>query len=177
MTRLTTVLMIAGLLTSLLGTSCATRKNDKNSETMTQELKPSGMPSPPAIVYKTKGDYDHLVPVILSGDKLKVVSFPAQSDIKINDKFPYPDKLEDGYLLDNRGINQNAAFLKFTYEDYYNMDNIPTAERLINYILDNDPFVEIYEVGRLSSFKDPVNEINQIIKNGGLDKMKNLRGK
>lgn len=157
------------LLGSVMFVACATQKNEKKSETMNEEKGPSiGVPSPPAIVYKTKGDYDKLVPVILSEDKKRVVSFPAQSDIRINDRFPYPDKLEDGYLLDNRGINQNAAFLRFTYEDYYNMDNIPTADRLIRYIEDDDPFVEMYDVGRRGSFSNPVEEINKMISEGKL---------
>lgn len=136
-----------------------------------------GLSSPPAIVYKTKEDYAQLVPVILSADKKKIVSFPAQSDIRINDNFPYPDALEDGYWLDNRGINKHAAFLKFSYEDYYNMDNIPTAERLMNYIADDDPFIEMYEVGRRGQFKNLVEDINQMIREGKLTEMKNLLDK
>ncbi|MBE0637163.1 MAG: hypothetical protein IH598_01420 [Bacteroidales bacterium] len=174
MIRSFTFLLTAALMGLVLVFSCATQKNDKKSETVKQEIKPSGVPSPPAIVYKTKEDYHQLVPVILSADKKKIVSFPAQSDIRINEKFPYPDPLENGYLLDNRGINQHAAFLKFSYEDYYNMDNIPTAERLMNYILDDDPFIEMYEVGRRSQFKNLIEEINQMIKEGKLSEMKNL---
>lgn len=136
-----------------------------------------GLSSPPAIVYKTKEDYSQLVPVILSADKKKIVSFPAQSDIRINDNFPYPDALEDGYWLDNRGISQHAAFLKFSYEDYYNMDNIPTAERLMNYIVDDDPFIEMFEVGRRGQFKNLVEDINQMIREGKLTEMKNLLDK
>ncbi len=144
---------------------------------MTHEIKPAGVPSPPAIVYKTKGDYSRQVPVILSADKKMVVSFPAQSDLRINGKFTYPDVLEHGYLLDNRGINQNTAFLKFTYEDYYNMDNIPTAERLLNYILDDDPFIEMYDFGRRGQFENAVEEINQIILSGKIPEKKSLLDK
>lgn len=173
MTRTVTILILTCMMSSILALSCASRKND--NKTMNQETKPAiGLPSPPAIVYKTNENYDQHVPVILSADKKRVVSFPAQSDIMINGKFSYPDKLEDGYLLDNRGINQHAAFLKFTYEDYYNMDNIPTAERLINYILDDDPFIEIYDAGRRGSFKNPVEEINQMIRLGKTGEWRNL---
>jgi hypothetical protein len=169
MIRSFTSLLIIALMGSVLLVSCATQKKEKKSETMNEENSPSvGVPSPPAIVYKTKGDYEKLVPVILSEDKKRVVSFPAQSDIRMNESFTYPDKLKEGYLLDNRGINQNAAFLKFTYEDYYNMDNIPTAERLIRYVEDADPFVEMYDVGRRGSFSEPVEEINRMITEGKL---------
>ncbi len=84
----------------------------------------------------------------MSVDKTRIISFPDPKDIRIDGNFTYPDELVDGYLLDKRGINEHAAFLKFTYEDYYNMDNIPTAERLMNYILDDDPFIEIYDAGK-----------------------------
>lgn len=143
---------------------------------MSQEIKPIGVPSPPAIVYKTKGDYAKQVPVILSPDNKMVVAFPAQSDLRINGEFTFPDVLEQGYLLDNRGINPNTAFLKFTYEDYYNMDNIPTADRLMNYILDDDPFLEMYDVGRRGQFKNATEEINQMIRSGKILEKKNLIG-
>jgi hypothetical protein len=170
-----TFIAVVGLMGSMFFNSCATKKNDQKSESMTQEMKPAaGVPSPPAIVYKTKENYNLQVPVILSDDKSRIVSFPAQSDIRIDGKYAYPTELVDGYLLDNRGINQNAAFLRFTYEDYYTMDNIPTAARLMNYILDDDPFIEMYEVGRLSNFRNPVEEINKMILDGNLGEKRDL---
>jgi hypothetical protein len=88
--------------------------------------------------------------------------------------FTYPDELVDGYLLDKRGINEHAAFLKFTYEDYYNMDNIPTAERLMNYILDDDPFIEIYDAGKKGQYKNIIDDLNTMILQGKIREMKNL---
>lgn len=175
MNRLTGLFALFAIIGSVMLLSCATSKKDKKTENMIDNSAPMvGVPSPPAIVYKTKENYNKLVPVILSPDKSRIVSFPAQSDIRVNGSFSYPDELVGGYLLDNRGINQHAAFLRFTYEDYYNMDNIPTAERLINYIIDDDPFVEIYEVGRRGDFRNPVEEINTIINAGKLEDKKNL---
>ncbi len=134
----------------------------------------TGVASPPAMIYKTKKDYSKNVPVTLSADKQKVVSYPAQSDIRRGKDFSYPTKLAEGYLLDNRGIGPNTAFLRFTYEDYYNMDNVPTAERLMNYILDDDPFTELYEVGRRGDFENLEDEINEIITGNKLKKFNNL---
>lgn len=133
-----------------------------------------GMASPPAIVYKTRKDYYYNVPVQLSEDKQQIVSYPAQSDIRRGTTFTYPTKLTGGYLLDNRGISVNTAFLRFTYEDYYNMDLAPTAENLMNYIIDDDPFTEFYEVGRRYDYDDIESEINEIIRSGGLTKNTNL---
>lgn len=149
--------------------SCSSSKNsgmNNNGKT--------GVASPPAMVYKTKKDYSKNVPVGLSEDKKRVVSYPAQSDIRKGKEFTYPTKLTDGYLLDNRGIGPNTAFLRFTYEDYYNMDNVPTAERLMNYILDDDPFTELYKVGNRGDFENIETEINELIESNKLKKLKNL---
>lgn len=158
---------------ALITVSCKFGKNI--GETDNKVNKPSvGVASPPVIVYKTKKDYSRNVPVILSEDKLKIVSFPAHNDIKKDNDFVYPTKLNNGYLLDNRGITQHAAFLKFTYEDYYNMDNIPDASLLMNYILDKEPFTEIYQCGRRGDYKNPEEELNQKIETGKLKDCKNL---
>jgi len=158
---------------TMLAVSCNPGKNVNKPGTNAgkQEI---GIATPPVIIYKTKNDYSKNVPVILSEDKSKVISFPAQRDIKKGDDFAYPTPLADGYLLDNRGINQNAAFLKFTYLDYYNMDNVPDAARLMNYILDKEPFTEIYQCGRRGDYKNAEEELNLKIKQGKLKEFKNL---
>jgi hypothetical protein len=153
--------------------SCSSTKNG----TMNQNQSSVGIPSPPAIVYKTKADYFDKVPVTLSDDKTKVIAFPAQSDIRINNNFTYPTKLNDGYLLDNRGISSNTAFLKFSYDDYFTMDNVPTAESLMNYILDDRPFTEFYEIGKLGDYKNPIKELNALIDKEGLKKISNQAAK
>ncbi|MGE5317291.1 MAG: hypothetical protein ACM3ME_04790, partial [Chloroflexota bacterium] len=72
----------------------------------------------PVIIYKTKLDYSLQVPVTLSSDKKTLVSFPAPSDIYYGGDLAYPVKLENGYLLDRRGIDVNTAFTKWTYYEY-----------------------------------------------------------
>lgn len=133
-----------------------------------------GISSPPAVIYKTRKDYSHNVPVTLSEDGSRVVSYPAQSDIRKGNTFTYPTELSDGFLLDNRGISPNTAFLRFTYDDYYNMDNVPTAERMMNYILDKDPITEYYEIGRRGDYEDIEKAMNEIIESNKLKKYKNL---
>jgi hypothetical protein len=133
-----------------------------------------GMASPPAIIYKTKTDYFDKVPVILSDDKTRIVSFPDPRDLRINGEFAYPSKLMDGYLLDNRGIGPNAAFLRFSYEEYCTMDNIPTAERLFNYISEKNPFTEMYQCGNRGNYDEIVAELNLIILAGKIKDCKNL---
>ena len=159
--------MCVFLISGLLLFSCSsTKNNNMNGKT--------GVSSPPAIVYKTRKDYYKNVPVTLSGDKQKIVSYPAPTDIRRGNDFTYPTKLNSGYLLDNRGIGTNTAFLRFTYEDYYNMDNIPSDDRLMEYIIDEDPFLEMYQLGNRGDYKDIEQEINQIIDDNKLKKFTNL---
>jgi hypothetical protein len=154
---------------ALLASCSAAKKSGAN-----QNDGNMGISSPPAVVYKTKKDYAKNVPVTLSEDGSSVVSYPAQSDIRKGDSFAYPTELSEGYLLDNRGISPNTAFLRFTYEDYYNMDNIPTAERLMDYIMDDAPFSEYYEVGLRGDYENIEKAMNEIIEGNKLKKYKNL---
>lgn len=163
-------LVILIFMSGIVLSSCSSVKKSN----MNKNEGSVGVSSPPAIVYKTSGDYFNNVPVVLSADKKKIVSYPAQSDIRKGDDFVYPTKLSEGYLLDNRGISPNAAFLRFSYEDYYNMDNIPTAERLMEYIIDDEPFTEYYEVGKRNDYKDIAEELNTLIEGKKLKKFKNL---
>jgi hypothetical protein len=138
--------------------------NKPNStETLDQQNKETVQAGPKTIVYKTKKDYYMNVPVILSDDKSKIVSYPGIKDIYYKGEFAYPSKLENGYLLDNRGINENVAFLEFTYEDYSKLDKTPDAEKLFDRILDPDPITEMYNCGSKFKFKNIVEELNSVI--------------
>ena len=76
------------LLTSLIVVSCvAGNKNSRQSSPPVNENQKIGMASPPVIVYKTRNDYFDKVPVILSEDKTRIVSFPDPLDLKINGNF------------------------------------------------------------------------------------------
>ncbi len=155
--------------------SCSTYQVGNRNNPLTKEAQPKvGTALPPAVVYKTKNDYFDKVPVILSDDKTRVVSFPDPRDLKINGEFVYPSRLENGYLLDNRGINQNAGFLKFSYEQYCNMDNIPTADRLFDYITDSNPFTEIYKCGYRVNYQDIIGDLNALISSGKIKDCKSL---
>ena len=131
------------------------------------DFKADYSPGPHVIVYKTKADYRLNVPVVLSEDKTKIVSYPAKEDIKNIDGFTYPEKLKNGYLLDKRGITKNTAFLDITYEEYFNLSgeiDITTIK-----ILDPDPFTEIYDCGNLTSYNNVKKQINEIIESERLE--------
>lgn len=124
---------------------------------------------PQTIIYKTSKNYNKLVPVILSDDKTKIVSYPHPKDIYLNGNFSYPTELQKGYLLDNRGINKNVAFLKITYEEYSNYKNAPSPNELYEKILDKDPLIEIYNCGNRLTFKNEIEDLNRLIESDGLE--------
>jgi hypothetical protein len=131
--------------------------------------------SPNVIIYKTKADYSKNVPITLSDDKLTVASYPDPQDIYYNGQLAYPTRLIKGFWLDNRGVGKNTVFIKLTYEQYSKLAKAPAPEDLYAMIIDKDPFTHIYNLGNRYSYKDPVAEINHIIKKHELDKFKRIK--
>jgi hypothetical protein len=113
-------------------------------------------------VYKTKADYFNLVPIGLSEDKTKVISYPWPGDIFYQGKLAYPTKLNKDYLMDTRGIWVDSVFLNTSYDDYSQI-RIPSPKELLEMVKDKSPFVEFYDCGNKE-----VDEINKIIDSGEL---------
>jgi hypothetical protein len=132
-------------------------------------------PGPPALVYKTRGDYLNLVPVQLSEDKTSIVSYPHPEDLTGSTGYLVPLLLQKGYLLDRKGIGKNVAFLIMSYTDYANLQNPPSLEELDKLILDRDPLLEMYDCGIITTFADPVKDLNSIIKHRKLKNYKRLK--
>jgi len=128
---------------------------------------------PDVIVYKTKADYLHFVPVGLSKDRKIITNYPHPSDLKTNGKIAIPTKLKKGYLLDNRGIGPNVAFTKYTYFDYAALKSAPSPEELMNSIIDADPLQEMYNCGSRTDYKT-IESLNELIKKkfAGVKKVK-----
>lgn len=120
---------------------------------------------PPVVVYKTTKDYSRNVPVGLSADGTRIVSYPAVSDVR---GLPYPTPLADGYLLDNRGIGRNVAFLSYTYEEYAALPATPSPEELMEKVIDKHPLLEIHFLGNRYQYKDITRELNERIEAGEL---------
>lgn len=119
---------------------------------------------PPVIVYKTTGDFNNFVPITLNEAKDKIVSYPAPADLYSNGELALPVKLKDGYLLDRRGLNENAAFTSFTYDEYSQMGSAPSLIELMNSITDSDPFEEIYDCGRFRDNENLERDLNKLIR-------------
>ncbi len=145
-----------------------------SSQTKKTEMDFAG---PPTIIYKTNKDYSKFVPVTLSEDKSKIVSYPSPQDIYYKGKLAYPTKLKNGYYLDNRGINKNSVFLNITYDEYSILKEVPPLKELYLKIADKNPFSQFYDCGNRYIFKNEIKEINKIIKSGKLKECKCLTEK
>ena len=131
--------------------------------------------SPPCIIYRTRSDYSRYVPVTLSADKSKIDSYPDIKDIYYNGKLSVPTPLANGFLLDNRGIGLQVAFLDYTYEEYSKLSSTPPATDLMSRLLDKDPLVEMYQCGRRSQYTNIEQELNVLITSGKLNTCKKLK--
>ena len=150
-------------------TSCKTNK------TVQKETSAVLSPGPHVIIYKTRENYFMHVPVVLSEDKKSLVSYPAPGDVFYNGDLAYPVKLEDGFLLDRRGITPQSGFLSWTYYEYSRFEKTPSPPELLMKMLDDDPFTLIYDCGRPTQYKDMVNELNEKIKAGEFVDFKQLK--
>ena len=150
--------LIAGLSIVLL---CSSQVHAQSS---------MGMAMPDVLVYKTKGNYQNLVPVMLSPDRKRVESYPDQVDVSGGSNGPQPVQLHKGYLLDKRGVSWHTAFLKLTYEEYAKLKEIPTPEELYKMIVDKNPLTELYDCGRREPINNMVHKFNDMIDEGKIKK-------
>jgi hypothetical protein len=132
---------------------------------------PDFMAGVPTMVYKTKADYRNLVPVLLSDDRSEIISYPHPSDVKIGDNYVVPTLLKDGYLLDNRGVGEQVAFLKYTYQEYANLAEVPSLKDLYASIVDKDPLLELCNCGNMKSIENKEQQLNKLIEQKQLRKI------
>jgi hypothetical protein len=154
------------ILICLIG--CRSTNKNTNMADTTMNFKPDYSAGPPTIVYKTRADYYYNVPVILSEDKSNIVSYPHPNDIKVDSNYQLPTRLNDGYLLDNRGITKNVAFLKLTYEEYSKLENPLSLKEMYDLIIDKDPLIELCSCGNRLVFKDLSGQLNKLIQENKL---------
>ena len=150
--------------------SCNTAKKSQQHTDNTPKLTEPGV-----YIYKTRKDYSQFVPIDLSADKKTIISYPDIRDVFTNGKLAIPTRLDDGFLLDNRGISKNVAFLKLSYQQYAELPTTPSPSSLFNLILDSDPLTVLYDCGRKSGYKNLAGELNMMIKNKDFSKFKKLK--
>ncbi|MEE4255490.1 MAG: hypothetical protein V2I47_00485 [Bacteroidales bacterium] len=167
------VVIILIAIASVAALSCSNQNKKSSSEPIvTTGITVSG---PDAIIYKTRGDYKLLVPVIMNDEKTEIASFPAPGDLKYKGKPSFPTELENGYLLDNRGITRNVAFTSYSYEEYMALEKTPSKEDLLTRIVDQDPLTEMYNCGKRAAYQDEVVELNRIIQEGDFSNFRKLK--
>ena len=152
--------LLAVLLLTL--SSCNNSKGiSKNNIVVTQQA----AQGPPTYIYQTRNNYNDKVPVLLSEDKLELVSYPDPADLKKGGRFTYPTPLAAGYLLDNRGINKQVAFLTLSYEEYAALPQKPDRASIMSMILDKDPLISLYACGSRNNYNDTtiVEQLNAVI--------------
>lgn len=138
--------------------------NQKTAE----NLDPKSIAGAPVMIYKTKGDYRNLVPVALAADGKSIVSYPAPKDVKTEAGYQTPTALHNGYLLDNRGITPNVAFLKYSYEEYAALTALPTLAELYGAIKVKNPLTELYDCAGQTVRQNRETEVNKLIDEGSL---------
>jgi len=160
-----TLFILLSLFTTFSLLSCKCHKKVEKSENQKINTSPSMVRViAPVIIYKTNSDFFKNVPVILNDEKTDIVSFPDITDVFYKGQLAYPSRLENGYLLDNRGIGKNVAFLKYTYEEYSKLSATPTKEKLLEMIISKDPLTELYKCEKLP--KKDIQILNDAIKKG-----------
>lgn len=159
-----------GLLVALgLAMSCSpSKKANKTETTFLPEVVPVFAPGPHAMVYLTTSDFRENVPVQLDDEGKSIVSYPHPSDLSVDGHLKLPTTLKNGYLLDNKGINENVAFLKISYATYAKLEQAPALAELNKGILERSPFLELCDCGLRSAFTDIEAQLNQLIERGKL---------
>lgn len=115
------------------------------------------------IVYKTIRDFNDNVPITMNAERTKIVSFPSPTDLKFRGELAKPTQLKNGYLLDNRGISVHTVFTSYTYEEYSELNEVPTIAVWREKIIEMYPLVEMYNCGLRSELKNEVEELNALI--------------
>lgn len=151
------------LAISLLWSCSTTKEVVKSSSEATTQTRVQAQA--PQIIYKAKGDYSQLVPVQMNTEKTKIVGFPAPSDLKSNGGLQTPIALEDGYYYDRRGISKNSVFLNKSYSEYAALVKTPSISDLKAWILEKDPFLEIYSCPNLTAGSD-LETMNALVESG-----------
>lgn len=158
---------------ALIFSACAV--TPQKSKNVADDPAPLFAAGPPVVIYKTKSDYHDKVPITLSDDGQMVINYPHPKDVFYQGVLAYPTLLSSGYLLDNRGINQNSVFVGISYEEYSKFASPPNLKELEKLILDKDPFIEMYYCGERSNFPNGISDINKVIETGNFDRWQKLK--
>ena len=157
---------ILSVIVLFMAFSCQINKKAAKENVIINERTINFEPGPQAIVYKTKDDFSDYVPVIMNPERTEIVSYPAPFDIFYNGVLSKPTRLNNGYLLDNRGINENVVFLNYTYEEYANLSEAPSLSEMKKRIKEKFPLTEMINCGLRMQYKNEEQELNSLVETG-----------
>lgn len=163
------ILMLIPACLVIIGGCCHEKKSQQMAGNTQKVI------GPHIIIYKTKADYFNNVPIGLSSDKKTIISYPAVTDIYTHGKLAVPTSLDNGFLLDNRGIAPDVAFINLTYDQYAALPATPSSDQLKDMILDSDPITVMYDCGTRNSYQNIEEDINKLILKKDFSKFKKLR--
>lgn len=124
--------------------ACSSAKTESKADTLPtvetttlrQPVIGGGRPAafiPRAVVYKTNGDYNNYVTVVVTDDGNGLITYPAPGDVG---EQSVPTVVADGWLWDHRGgIGPNTRFLTYTYNEYHALPEAPTVAQLMDAII------------------------------------------
>jgi len=115
--------------------------NEASTEAVSVPEHPFVMARRPVVIYRTKADYDQLVPVTLNATRKGLSNYPAPSDVSAQS---VPVQLGNGYLYDRRGIGVNVAFTRYTYAEYAQLKQVPSQETLFESIVEKYPLTAMW---------------------------------
>jgi hypothetical protein len=159
------IFIFLSVFTTISFLSCKCHKN--TTQGVVQNITPAqgvAKVTAPVIIYKTNEDFYKRVPVVLNDEKTDIISYPDIKDVYYNGELAYPTRLENGFLLDNRGIGKNVAFLTYTYEEYSKLAATPSKDELMSKIINKNPLIALYKCDKLQ--KKNILMLNDAIKKG-----------
>ncbi len=169
--------LLAATILVIIAGACRTTKPEATQIKRGEPFSPASIekPAPPMAIYLTNPEYKYLVPVGLTDDRSTIASYPAPASLKRGGLFVTPVELANGFFLDQIGIGPNVAFLKFTYEEFYNLEQTLTIEEMMNAIVDSDPIKAMYRCRVPRDVADRVSYLNDIIMNNRFEQCEKLK--
>lgn len=157
-------LVIASVML-LLSVSCRTGSAEVVTET------PHSIEAiPRAVIYRTNINVNDNVPVRVTAEGTKILSYPAPSDVG---QFSTPVELAEGWLLDRRGgVGSDTRFLTYTYSDYSCLKEPPSVSVLIDHIIKEARVTATYQLDvSLQQALADTASINDLIRSGAVQSL------
>jgi hypothetical protein len=165
------------LLFALVGISC--KKDEEDLSYLDKNIK--FYPTEPGFsIYKTKNDYFFNVPVsrYMNTYYTRVIDEDCPCITLYKGKYYFNERyrLINGYILDSGGVDD--VFTSLSFDTYIREKLSPefnqwvTNPKVINSIIDQDPFVEFYYSDKNMEDKGgfTISDLNQLIKENQLEK-------